>query len=302
MITVKLSGLALGAAACALAIAWTIRRNRTPTLGHSWLAGAFRAALPPAILLGTWVIRGYVLSGYPAYPSTLGGAKVDWRIPSETARAEARWIMSWARNSGESPAVVLSDWQWLRPWSERMRSQASSDLVTPLAITGVCVLAAAARRDPWGRRARELSAVAAVPSVALGAWFVTAPEPRFAGAAAWLLAACFVVVVGERWAIWSRRAFVAALILAPLALGVVPHLQEEWRIRPGPEEGFHSLALASLVEVKLQSGLTTLKPANGDQCWEAPLLCTPYPQDELRLRIAGERSWGFTVAPSLVDG
>jgi len=42
------------------------------------------------------------------------------------------------------------------------------------------------------------------------------------------------------------------------------------------------------------SGLAVYIPADGQQCWDAPLPCTPYFDESLRLRDFSSLRWGFT--------
>jgi hypothetical protein len=181
---------------------------------------------------------------------------------------------------------------------EGVVTDAGFDLIAPLVLGLVCAVLALARRRAWSGGERALAATALPSLSALGAWFVMALEPSFIGAAPWLLAAIGVVVVAERWELWRLRGFPVAALLLSLCLGMAPHLDEEWRVRAGPEEGFHMLLAAILIEETLPSGLIILRPSQGDQCWEAPLLCPPYCLPELQLRVPGNRRWGFMVLPT----
>jgi hypothetical protein len=42
------------------------------------------------------------------------------------------------------------------------------------------------------------------------------------------------------------------------------------------------------------SGLAVYVPAEGNQCWDAPLPCTAYFDESLRLRDSSSLRWGFT--------
>jgi hypothetical protein len=47
----------------------------------------------------------------------------------------------------------------------------------------------------------------------------------------------------------------------------------------------------------LPSGLVVNDPGNTMQCWDAPLPCSPFKVDALRLRRPDDLAAGFTVAP-----
>jgi len=293
--TVKLSAAPLGIAASVVGVVSMVRLvPRSPSLPDRWASRA-RMLVPSILLVAMWVLRGYVLSGYPAFPSALGGLNVDWRVPTEFVRAEARWIMSWARDPALPPEVVLEDWDWIGAWA---KSVSSFDILAPLVVAGLLLIVAVVRRRPWGRAARWLATAVIPPAVALSIWFITAPDPRFAGAAAWLVAACGVLLAAERWGLWKSRAFVLGMLLVAIAVGGVLQLEERITVPPGPYWGFSPLPQSTLVEEQLASGLTVLRPAQGDQCWVAPLLCTPGLLPNLSLRVAGDRSRGFRAITS----
>jgi len=295
-VTVKLSAGVLGIAASGIAMAWATRSVGTPMSGRLSSA-SFKALTLPGFLVAIWVLRGLVLSGYPAFPSTVGGLAVDWRVPSDIARSEARWIMSWARLPGQNPDVVLQDWAWLQPWAERVADVASFDLLAPLGIAAVCLIVAGIRRRRWDAEALVLAAISMALAGSLAFWFATAPEPRLAGATAWLLAASSLLLAAGRWGVQRTRQLARCLFLVVLVAAVAPHLTSAKRIPPGPETGFYALAQPGLVEVSLPTGLTVFRPAAGDECWDTSLLCTPYPSTALRLRVAGELGSGFSLPP-----
>jgi hypothetical protein len=294
-ITVKRSAARLGIAASALCVVVSTRLAPRWLSDQRGLAPTLRVLAPSIVLLATWVLRGYVLSGYPLFPSTLGGVMVERQVPAEAARAEARWIMSWARSPGLAPDVVLADWRWIGDWAKGIRGAGSLDILIPLGIAGLLLATAVARRRSWGREPAWLAVAALPPAIALAIWFLIAPAPRFAGARAWLKAACGLLLAAERWGV--RTSLNTGIVVLSVALGLGAALQsgESLRIPPGPSWGFYPLPQPTLVEEELTSGLTVLRPAEGDQCWVSPLLCTPGPLPGLRLRVPGDRSSGFRI-------
>jgi len=117
-LSVGMMALAAMVAALALHLRTKDRAARTPPGALPVVMAVFLSGL----VIALWVLRGYLLSGYPVFPSTAGGISVDWRVPRAVAIEEARWIMSWARSPGESPDIVLKDWAWLAPWLNRLRA------------------------------------------------------------------------------------------------------------------------------------------------------------------------------------
>lgn len=292
MISLKLSaaafaGSAVLVATIALFIGGRANHERMP---WTWLL------VPPILALVTWSCRGVALSGYPAYPSSFAAVDVDWRIPAESVREEARWVMSWARAPGQQPDEVLDDWEWLRPWGRRMLREGLFVFVVPSILSLLFGLAAIARL----RQARRLpfATLALVPPVAsLIFWFLTAPDLRFIGAAPWLMTAGATVLALDiyGWAGSRRSALWILAVSVAVAFGM--YLTSEKLVDPGSEEGFYPLPTAVVEAVTLPSGLTVNVPVGTDLCWDAPLPCSPYPPPELRLRVHGALASGFTVAP-----
>jgi hypothetical protein len=130
------------------------------------------------LILVMHTLRGYALSGVPFYPSTFAGL---WALPytPSPARvlAEANSIYSWARLPGVAPAIVLSNWDWIKPWLSSLptRFLVLTGLGAALFISNL-VLFRQIRKDQ--RQALWLY----LPLIlSVGFWFLTAPDVRFLG-------------------------------------------------------------------------------------------------------------------------
>ena len=252
----------------------------------------------PILLLGGWVSRQAVLSGYPLFPLTTGGLPVDWRMPTATVHELNRFVTSWARSPGDDPSVVLASWDWFGPW---LRShEGDLDLIAPFLLLASLAPAVAARRsaaESRRRRAWRVPMLAmTIPALPLlVAWFFNAPDPRFALAPLWLpplaLAAWGLPGREGRGARAAARANLASY--APFAavllvtIGLVAH---KGVYRPivsnstGPL-GTVPVPGAAVLPFVTKSGLEIYRPASGELCWRV-LLCTPKPNRDLRLRGA----------------
>src|SRR5262245_37220698 len=187
-VTVKLSFFALGTAASLLAIVvWFAGRGREGRIDDrrtlTWVTTCV------ALLLVSWMIRGIFLSGYMAYPNVMGSFPVEWRIPRSYAAATIETIQVWARQPGSQDPKVLSDWGWLVPWAYRL---SIFDAVIPLLLTLAGCFFTLFYRVKKNRESRpsRVQWLFLLPSVvSLVFWFVTAPDPRYAGAPFWVLGA-----------------------------------------------------------------------------------------------------------------
>ena len=74
-ITIKLSNLAFSAVivSMCLAFSWQASGGRKRDI--------LRILVPVSLVILVWSVRGFILSGYPLYPSTIGHVSVDWAVP-----------------------------------------------------------------------------------------------------------------------------------------------------------------------------------------------------------------------------
>ncbi|MDB4915742.1 MAG: hypothetical protein JWM95_3386, partial [Gemmatimonadetes bacterium] len=150
--------------------------------------------------------------------------------------------------------------------------------------------------------------------VSLVAWFVVAPEPRYATSAFWTL----VALVGSQALAMSERrmseATIRRVVAAAFLLGVSPLVVNplvDWRVGgsignplkavvrsnmriPPVGEWYQPAAThAKLHPFTTRSGLVLNQPEQ--RCWDAALPCTPNPAPNLRLRVPGHIERGFAV-------
>ena len=288
--TVKLSFavLGLGAAICAYAF-WLVSE-------HANAPGRIRTIVATAVCvvapLLLWSVRGVILSGYPAYPSTMGAVDVEWKLPPQVAEAEKNWVVHYARNPSREMSQGNDGWAWLKPWFSRLVDK-KSEVIVPLALAliSVILLIRTSGRAPPDSGFRKLGAVLLVPVVALLFWFVTAPALRFAGALFWLIAATLLAMAATRLPQNSRirwnRLVTAGVALISLFLFL--HLF----VDPYQNKGDSPLPQLKLQQQTSDSGLAYFTPIDKPQCWAAPIPCSPFPNPFLSLRKPGDLFSGF---------
>ncbi|MBP5467906.1 MAG: hypothetical protein J6Z11_01525, partial [Candidatus Riflebacteria bacterium] len=72
-----------------------------------------------ALLFGLWIIRGYIQTGYPFFPSSIGKINFEWTVPQRLAKYTENYVYAGSRTDGlitniDSP--VLQNWNWVEPW------------------------------------------------------------------------------------------------------------------------------------------------------------------------------------------
>ena len=293
----------------------SVRANARPLIGVAAAAG---------LVLGLWLARGLVLTGYVAYPSvTAISLDVDWAVPKEQVRRELEIVKVWARfpfPTEKSAHEILDGWDWFGPWL--LKTLERVDLFTLpmlLFLVGAPYYLLKVKREGLDYR-RALGFMGPV-TIALLLWFVTAPAERFGGAVFWLLGAGIWAILYEQseglrsGLVRFALAFVSISVFAGVIAGaVLSEARYGWAffVSPGPERGFHPIPEAIVEQHRSDSGVVHYVPVGmrpgsslwvpGLRCWDAPLPCTSTPMPDLEERQAGEWSRGFRRSSWTVAG
>lgn len=273
IVTIKLTG-ALFAISCILILTYVCRALfiRNPI---RWLILAVVLILFALLHLG----RGYLLSGYPLFPSQiLGVTAFPWSMPLEFVKFEADLIMSWARMPGLlDPTWALSNWEWVPIWFNVMPVSAalllvfviiSAPITTAILIVGKI------------HKLHIKYVVLYLPIfTTLLFWFLTAPDLRFLGSimvlsvllTIWLwIQYLQVLQTAVITSVFNNKNLVIAVVLVVSLVSM-------------KLTGFNSLALSGWANVPstqvhikdTASGFTVQVPLKGEQCWGVVLPCVP---------------------------
>jgi hypothetical protein len=203
-------------------VLWASRRPQ-PAPRSVVRAAVAVAALPCALAVG-WLTRQAILSGYPLLPLTLGELPVDWRMTHAAVEEANLWVRAWAREPYRHYEVVLGSWDWLG-WWVRKRLTDEPDVIAPLALLAAVLpwLARGRATDPDRRRRLAPMLALLVPAVVtLVAWFLVAPDPRFAYGPIWIVPlalAAWALPPAPREARLSRLLVACAVAAGLAALG-----------------------------------------------------------------------------------
>lgn len=260
------------------------------------------------LLMVPWVLRGYVLTGYPLYPSSVGGLPVWWRVPEEAVEALWRFARDWSRVPW-ADETLLNSWLWLLPWGWKTLHR-TFDVVLPALVGAVGTVIALQGRGV-ARQERWATGLYVMPAAgALVFWFLTAPYPRYAGAAFWCAAATGGALAARRCGLLHSRVASRSLVgVLMLYTAACVAYAKEFRygrsghgyvwVRPGRESGFHPLPAPDLTLAYSSSGLSVHVPRQGLQCWDAPLPCAPRQPQGLALRSPPDIASGFWIDPAV---
>ncbi|TAN37793.1 MAG: hypothetical protein EPN23_04580 [Verrucomicrobia bacterium] len=279
--------------------AWGLVMARRLPSRCAWLVGI---ALP-LMLAGGLLIRNAILSGWLLYPAPYGQLPVAWAVPanpvplpggglSYSMRNQSALMRAWARQPGpdyEKRAAQDKSFPWLQPWWQRNRHAIELKLLG----AGLLFLLFGCCRRPDGHLFFAVLAVSAT----LLAWFVLAPDLRFGEGYFWLWfaltgAMCLSSMVSWRYSMLSAGLWAVLLLMATFPGWSWPPKITIWHLG-------HAL-VSNLRNVQLDNGqqppLVVWVPEGDDRCGDAPLPCTPFPQDALCCRTPGNIRNGFYLA------
>jgi hypothetical protein len=254
------------------------------------------AVVMSAAIVGLWIARGLVLTGYPFFPSSLMGIAADWKVPASAARMQLEFAQSFAR----VPVIPLADtsgWRWLRPWLQELLREREGFLIPVFfMVAGALVGILRVRGRAWPRWLW----VVPVAMVGLVFWFFGAPAMRFGEPMMWTAGAAlgaFAAVHMLEGAMPRRAMILAVLVMTAWAA----HPRLLWSSYFLPSLGVRTLVRLPEAKVELRrtaSGLGVHVPVETNQCWDALLPCSPYVDPSLRLRETGNMQAGFAVDAS----
>ena len=245
------------------------------------------------------LVRGYMLSGTPLFPSTIGAFwSLPWAMLPDNVRGEADWIYSWARMPGADPSTVLGNWSWLSLWWARLPYGFLYVFGSGLMMFVLNLILLVRLRQ--GSLVLATGALYGPIIVALIFWFFTAPDYRFLGSLPILLIALggYLILqhmhkllpINSKW--WLRTAALSGLLVPACVIAIFLYFigVRSLTLRV-PEH----LPLLDAPHEQLRSGQMFYQPKDG-LCWDNVLPCTPFVYPDLKLlRPELGISAGFTL-------
>lgn len=251
------------------------------------------------VSISTWLARGYIVSGAPLYPSSLGHVSFEWSVSVESIDHAREVIFDLARG-WSGPHGSGSGLQWVGGWVGQIPRMFVLH-VLPVVVAFVLFLIAVpvhARHRSRIRTPHLLSGwLWALPPLAgLVAWFFTAPNPRFINAQAQMLLvlsiAMFSGIIAS--AFGPRIMMRVAVTLVVFHAAVLLQHAYEWKYKAA------MMSLAGVQPIpKLETGLVrnrhgvVLHVARQGLLWDAPLPASYDACEDVTYRVPGDVSKGF---------
>lgn len=236
-------------------------------------------------LLVLHVVRSVVVSGYALFPTPVGLGALPWAVPRSAISAYASTVRGWARLvPGEAGASAMTSSSWISKWLIMQRPLFMGVLTVAFLSAVVIVLS---RRD--ARVSLRFSWFAALVLAPITAWFVSAPEPRFAIGQIAVLS-CFPFLIAGRCAPKSatvesrsgaakRRTRAGRCIVGTLGLLLVAPSGSRFALGvasdgvPVPSEARVEWPAVEIVLEK--ENVSIVRPVVGDQCGRH-VWCSPH--------------------------
>jgi hypothetical protein len=246
--------------------------------------------------------RGVLTSGLPLYPNDLFAFwSFDWSVSPDQARGELSWIYSWARTPLKDPSQVLGSWVWFSGWVQRLSQTQWTYIYSSLILINLNLISLCIFKKVFKEWRLLFLYTPLISSILF--WFFTAPDWRFLGAVPTLVIALagFVIIrcctpAGSRLSIYKFPGFLASSLVGVVILLIL----ESVDFKVLTLSGWRAIPIVETAQKRTASGASVLTPRADDQCWDAPLPCTPYLNNRLRMQredqlITQRPTWRFSL-------
>ena len=269
-VCLKLNTLGMVVGICFMAVLFLIFERDSCRAGRSYLRWSGMVA---ACLLGFWVYRGVLLTGYPLFPSRVISAPVAWQVKASEADRCREDTVYWARIPYGDRKVALEGLSWMKPWIKRVTSlDIQFDWPIGIWLIGSVALSLLSWMEKRLRRGSYYLLLLCAPLLMHTVfWILTAPEPRYFGSTPWLFA---VAPILSFIAAEQSLAFLCAI--ASLYLCAVPMagliLDTRWQWAT-PDSQFPEIPRSKIAEHTNPLGLKYYAPSEGNQSFDHALPC-----------------------------
>jgi len=244
----------------------------------------------PVFLIGlifglTHLLRGYLLSGAPLYPSEIGSVlKLPWAMSPESISGERFWIYVWSRLPGAIPAEVIGSWAWFPHWLSALSYDVWIFCIVLVALLLINVWLLYINKTSSLTYKFLMLNLPIIGSIVF--WFVSAPQVRFLGAIPFLLLSLNLWICSNlillKYNFHNKIEIKYYFILKVLLILITCLMSLKLTgLRSISLEGWLPLPSVDIKTKVTGPGLIINMPSEGNQCWNAILPCSPQVKDEL---------------------
>lgn len=322
-ITLKLSNtifvLGLGLTTILFNYKYKLERNEKKNISKTFIF--------IGLLLFFWIIRGYIQTGYPLFPSTIGKISFVWTVPEEIAINQKNYIYISACNVeiNDINSPIFKDYSWLNHWFElnfldvvafddnligniehfitlslfpftinNFNLGSITLIIISFVLFFIWLIKALKNKSLFSKNCcincLLLSNIAYIVF-----WFFTAPDPRFLNGIIIIgFIVCLLIIKSTFPKLYVKKEIKIAMCFYPLVLFI-------WNFNTCfSSNDFYINKIFVLPKYKMQefitnSGLKVLKPIKLDyNIWDSSLPASPHPLKSLSL-IGTTISEGFRI-------
>jgi hypothetical protein len=238
---------------------------------RAWRTEAVYGVAIAACLLGFWVYRGVLLTGYPLFPSRVISAPVAWQVKASEADQCREDTVYWARIPYGDRKVAVEGFKWVGPWIKRVMSlDIQFDWPIGIGLTGSAALLLLAWMEKRLRRSSYFLMLLYVPLLFHTVfWISTAPEPRYFGSTPWLFATAPILglIAAEQSLAFLSAVANLYLCAVPMA-GLIVETSWQWA---APDDKFPEIPRPNMAEHRNRVGLNYYAPIEGNQSFDTAL-------------------------------
>lgn len=309
--TFKLSGMLAVAAGLAVLAGCLFRLrydNRSPVIRRQEKRTLSMSFILLCFVVSGFVIRNVIISGWLLYPFPVGNVHLPWSVSKPYVMDMIDVISSYPKIPGGASAETIRNNSflfWFIPWSEKFKqSYEAFELACALLI----LLWSLYQRASFGKFVYgrlNIVLVLAFAATSILFWFYSAPDIRFGSIYFYILFAASVALLYEGSAYKNVIKVFAFVIFIYQIAGQVPAYYFDGRPSLFTFPYLKPFKLNRVVASPPGEDppLYIYMPAEGNQCGNSPIPCTPYAggllhvHQAIRQRVPGDLSKGFLPPP-----
>ena len=281
------------------------------------------------IFFGIWLIRGYIQTGYPAFPSSIGGINFEWTVPQMIAKRMENNVYAGSRScetTFDIDSPILKNYAWLPLWLKRNIYDSEiywaedsieniyvffsllffpstvnnwgigSVTLLTLSIIFLLISVVAMKRDTYFfNKCSMLFYLLLVEIITIAFWFFMAPCPRFANGIFIIFFITSVLLIKTMYSQLKVNKYIKIFLSFYAFILFIWNFSLAYSNGEFAIGGIKPVIVTPMREFVSKSGLKVLIPQKGIvQCWDSPIPSTIEPKLDLSL-IGSKIENGFCL-------
>ena len=280
---------------------------------------ALKAFIFICLFFGIWVVRGYIQTGYPFFPSSFGRIQFDWTVPDIIAKTVTNYIYASSRSCERTFVIdspLIQDYKWVDYWFKKNffdKEKIFKDSLAYNISVSILLLLFPFTMDNWGfgslvmlvlsgiflllwmfrcfknkeifYKSYMLFYLFIIEFLSLSFVFYMAPYPRFTNGCFIMLFVTGVLLLKSAYnQIKVKKDIKQALLFYSLIM-FVWNFYNSYADNEFAINGMFVVGKAEMEEYTTKYGLKVLVPVNGAvEIWDSALPATPNRLSKLSLR------------------